>query len=108
MKTDYYIIANVDKRSADSGNSADWPKVLAYSFKAKKLYMSEGCGHGLVGGEISIANVKLADWSEFFDDIDGKWFSDLILNGSLSSIFDESKFIELLKNNNCTIEVMSY
>ncbi|WP_444919798.1 hypothetical protein ACJJID_12710 [Microbulbifer sp. CnH-101-G] len=108
MSEAYYVIAEVDQRALKSGNDSKWPKVLAYSNSAKKLFLSEGCGHGLMGGKISLIKFNASDWHDFFKDTNSTWFQKLIADGTLFSINEESDFLDLLAKNNCSVKIVCY
>lgn len=108
MADAYYVIANVDQRPSKGGNDSSWPKVLAYSISEKKLFLSEGCGHGLMGGRMSLENFNTSDWGVFFKETNSGWFEKFIDDGTLSSIKGESDFADLLSKNNCTVRIAYY
>ena len=78
MKHRYYIIANIDKM-LDQNHSAEWPKVIGFSFENMSLLFLEGKGHGLQGGIVPINSFNPKDWEDFFVETNSLWFLDFIM-----------------------------
>ncbi len=104
----YYIIAKVDKRNPKETHSSNWPKILAYSFDLKKILITEGYGHGLMGGTISLSNFNTLDWSDFFQETNSEWFSDYISDNTILNLTEERSLVNLLKKNGCAIKKTNY
>ncbi|MEM5549086.1 hypothetical protein [Pseudoalteromonas fuliginea] len=108
MKNKYYIISCVDEREVKSANNSDWPKLIAYSFESHRVLLQEGCGHGLMGGAMSINSLILDDWIEIFQVTNSKWFFDKIESGEVSKLSSENQFIKLLNDNKISIKIIEY
>ncbi|RLT87435.1 MAG: hypothetical protein D9N13_23715 [Ketobacter sp. GenoA1] len=104
----YYVIAEVDKRSANESNSSVWPKLIAYSFDAKKILLEEGYGHGLMGGTLNLDGFDVSQWEDIFKETDSEWFKKYIVDFSLAKISSERDFIGLLKRNGCKVKTIKY
>ena len=89
MPEKYYVIAKVDKSDPQQPHSSEWPKLIAYSFNSQKILMSEGRGHGLMGGSIALSKFQPDVWKEIFIDTNSEWFLDLYLDGTLINCQDE-------------------
>ncbi len=108
MTNIYYVIAEIDKRQYGELHSSIWPKLVAYSFELKKILITEGYGHGLMGGTMSLSNFNISDWNDVFQATNAEWFSDYVADGTIISLPDENAFINLLKKNDCTIKKINY
>jgi hypothetical protein len=101
MSNVYYVISEVDQRQSLEPHSSEWPKLIAYSYETKKIYISEGEGHGFGGGLLSIDQVAAGKWSEFFNDVNAMWFKDSLVKGELNTIKNEGEMLAFLNENKC-------
>ena len=103
-----YVIGKVDKRCEGETHSSVWPKLLAYSFDKRKILITEGCGHGLMGASFEVSTFDVDQWKDIFDKTDLSWFGKSILDGSLLKIQIMDEFYDFLEINNCSIEKISF
>lgn len=103
MKT-FYVIAEKDL-FPHYPHHADWPKQIAYSYQDRLFMLSEGKGHGLAGGEITLAQAREPQWSKVFVDADGQWFLDFIEKACFA---DEAQFTAALSQKIGPLRTLKY
>lgn len=108
MTNEYYLIAELDKRKPNETHHAEWPKVVAYSFDSSKIFMSEGYGHGLMGGAISLHRFDSSKWGDIFHKTGSIWFLRYLEDGTVSALTSEQDFVNLLKNSGCDVRKFEY
>lgn len=108
MTEEYFVISERDERKLHEPNHSEWPKIVAYSFNSSKIYMSEGYGHGLMGGVISLSNFDPDKWKSIFLEVGAEWFLNYLSSGAISTIKNEHEFTELLKQHGCSFKKIKY
>jgi hypothetical protein len=100
----YYVIALQDLAPQEA-HSAEWPKLIGYSFAHRKFLFMEGKGHGLMGAEVDQDNPSLSKWQDLFVTLDAEWFLDFL---KLNSFRDENDFLNKLAAISGPPEIINY
>ncbi|MBP5074224.1 hypothetical protein PUP68_02270 [Pseudomonas chlororaphis] len=100
---DFYVVAKKDLEP-NLPHSADWPKIIAYSYKTKSFLLIEGKGHGFNGTVLPDQIAREPRWNQLFLDLNALWFLSFIDSTTYSSTSD---FEKILKVKTGFIDVIS-
>ena len=70
---EFYVVARRDLLPG-AAHSAEWPKIIGYSYNDKSFLFLEGKGHGLMGGELPESVAKQLKWRDIFISLNAEWF----------------------------------
>lgn len=70
---DFHIVAKKDLEP-DLPHSADWPKIIAYSYETKSFLFIERKGHGFNGTVLPDQTARESRWKQLFLDLNALWF----------------------------------
>lgn len=101
---DFHIVAKKDLEP-DLPHSADWPKIIAYSYETKSFLFIEGKGHGFNGTVLPDQTAREPRWKQLFLDLNALWFLNFIDSTTYPCVSDFEKspkskagFIEIISS----------
>lgn len=77
-------------------HSAEWPKIIAYSFKNKEFLIIEGKGYGYQGVALPELRALEKIWNDLFIALDAEWFLKII---EAKNNLVENELIALIQKN---------